>query len=101
MFRNKVCVITGGVNGIGKAIYNEFTKENCKCYVIDITEGNHFVGDISNKDTLQEFFEYVIKKEEKIDFLILDTIHNLPGEIFDFLAVFPYLKNAFLTTITL
>ena len=70
MFRNKVCVITGGVNGIGKAIYNEFTKENCKCYVIDITEGNHFVGDISNKDTLQEFFEYVIKKEEKIDFLI-------------------------------
>ena len=70
MFRNKVCVITGGANGIGKAIYNEFTKENCKCYVIDITEGNHFVGDISNKDTLQAFFEYVIKQERKIDFLI-------------------------------
>ena len=31
---------------------------------------NHFVGDISNKDTLQAFFEYVIKQERKIDFLI-------------------------------
>ena len=41
MFTNKVCVITGGANGIGKAIKEEFIKHNCKCYVIDIAEGEH------------------------------------------------------------
>lgn len=28
-----------------------------------------------------------------IDFLILDTVHALPGELLDFLALFPYLKE--------
>ena len=28
-----------------------------------------------------------------IDFVILDTVHNLPGEILDFLVVLPYLKD--------
>ena len=28
-----------------------------------------------------------------IDFLILDTVHSLPGEIFDFLAYLPYLSE--------
>lgn len=34
-----------------------------------------------------------------IDFLILDTVHSLPGEIFDFLACFPFLKQG--TTVVL
>ena len=70
MFKDKVCVITGGANGIGKAIKEEFIKNNCKCYVIDIIPGDHFVGDISNEDTLKEFVNYVISKEGKIDYLI-------------------------------
>lgn len=70
MFTNKVCVITGGANGIGKAIANEFIKNNAKCYIIDIVEGNHFIGDISDKNTLEQFVKYVIDKEEKIDYLI-------------------------------
>ncbi|MBN2753175.1 MAG: class I SAM-dependent methyltransferase [Rhodospirillaceae bacterium] len=28
-----------------------------------------------------------------IDFCILDTVHRLPGELLDFLAILPYLKN--------
>lgn len=28
-----------------------------------------------------------------IDFVVLDTVHRLPGEIFDFLAVFPFLAT--------
>lgn len=70
MFTNKVCVITGGANGIGKAIANEFIKNNAKCYIIDIVEGNHFIGDISDKNTLEQFVKYVIDKEGKIDYLI-------------------------------
>lgn len=30
---------------------------------------------------------------DDIDFLILDTVHTLPGEIFDFLVAFPKLKE--------
>ena len=70
MFKNKVCVITGGANGIGKAIANEFIKNNAKCYIIDIVEGDHFIGDISDKNTLEQFVKYVIDKEGKIDYLI-------------------------------
>jgi len=70
MFTNKVCVITGGANGIGKAIANEFIKNNAKCYIIDIVEGDHFIGDISDKNTLEQFVKYVIDKEGKIDYLI-------------------------------
>ena len=28
----------------------------------------------------------------EIDFMILDTVHSMPGEVLDFLAVLPYLK---------
>jgi NAD(P)-dependent dehydrogenase (short-subunit alcohol dehydrogenase family) len=47
-----------------------FKKQNAKCYVIDILQGDHFVGDISSKETLERFANYVIEKEGKIDFLI-------------------------------
>ena len=30
---------------------------------------------------------------EEIDFVILDTVHSIPGEVLDFLAVLPYLKD--------
>ncbi len=70
MFKDKVCVITGGANGIGKAIKEAFIKQNARCYVIDIVKGEHYVGDISCKKTLESFVDYVIEKEGKIDYLI-------------------------------
>lgn len=37
--------------------------------------------------------EYLEKIGDDIDFLILDTVHSLPGELLDFLAFFPFLKQ--------
>lgn len=34
-----------------------------------------------------------ISPERDVDFLVLDTVHQLPGEIFDFISAYPYLKK--------
>ena len=43
MFQNKVTVITGGANGIGKCIAEEFQKNGAHVCVIDQSEGDHYV----------------------------------------------------------
>ena len=60
MFENKVVVITGGAAGIGKCIAEEFIKEGAAVCVIDRAEGDHFVGDIGDKQTLETFSQHVI-----------------------------------------
>ena len=79
MFKDKVCVITGGAHGIGKATKDEFLKQNAKCYVIDISEGDHYVGDISNKETMEAFVNYVIEREGHIDYLINNAPPMMKG----------------------
>ncbi len=90
MFKDKVAVITGGAHGIGKCIAESFKREGAKVIVIDIAEGDHYVGDISNRDTLEAFAKYVIKEYGSIDFLINNAlpimrgIENCTWEEFDY-----------------
>ena len=55
MERRKTAVVTGGANGIGKCIADEFRKTGVRVYVIDKVDGEHFVGDISKKEDLEAF----------------------------------------------
>ena len=70
MFQNKVIVITGGANGIGKCIGEEFRKQGAIVQVIDCAPGDHYVGDISQKATLEEFAQTVIDRYGKVDVLV-------------------------------
>ncbi|MBP0968487.1 MAG: SDR family oxidoreductase [Oscillospiraceae bacterium] len=78
-FTGKVAVITGGANGIGKCIAEELRKQGACICVIDKAEGDHFVGDISDRETLERFAESIIAQHGHIDYLINNALPLMKG----------------------
>ena len=76
-FNNKVIVITGGAHGIGLCAAQEFRKQGAHVCVIDIIDGDHYVGDIGQKEVLEEFAHEVINKYGRVDVLI----NNAPPQM--------------------
>ena len=70
MFENKVVVITGGANGIGRCIAEEFRSQGAKVCIIDTAPGDHFVGDLADRDTLETFAQAVIREHGRVDVLM-------------------------------
>ena len=78
-FKDKVVIVTGGANGIGRCIADEFRKEGAVVYVIDKQEGAHFVGDISKKEVLENFASGVLSKHNKVDAIINNALPLMKG----------------------
>ena len=78
-YSGKVVIVTGGANGIGKCIADEFRCMGASVYVIDKAEGSHYVGDIACKDTLEAFASEVLKKHDKVDYIINNALPIMRG----------------------
>ena len=70
MFQNKVVVITGGAAGIGKCIAEEFRHQGAHVCVIDVAPGDHYVGDIADQVTLEDFARSVTERYGRVDVLV-------------------------------
>jgi NAD(P)-dependent dehydrogenase (short-subunit alcohol dehydrogenase family) len=79
MFKDKVVIVTGGANGIGRCIADEFRSQGAIVHVIDKQEGEHFVGDISKKEVLEAFANDILSKHDKVDVIINNALPLMKG----------------------
>ncbi len=79
MFQNKIAVVTGGAQGIGKCIAQEFEKDGASVCIIDKQPNSYFTGDLADKETLHHFVEKVIAEYGKVDYLIHNALPLMKG----------------------
>lgn len=79
MFKDKIVIVTGGANGIGRCITEEFRKQGATVYVIDKQHGEHFVGDISRKEVLEDFASNVLSMHVKVDVIVNNALPLMKG----------------------
>lgn len=74
MFQNKVAVVTGGAQGIGRTIAQEFSKNGAAVCVFDIKPNPYFEGDLADEPTLRQFAQKVIGQYGHVDYLINNAL---------------------------
>ena len=75
----KTAVITGGAQGIGRAVTDAFLREGASVYIIDKQPGEWFVGDVADKGTLERFAESVTARSGRVDYLVNNALPLMKG----------------------
>ena len=78
-FKDKVVIVTGGANGIGRCIADKFRGLGAIVHVIDKQEGEHFVGDISKQEVLEAFAAEVLARHNKVDVIVNNALPLMKG----------------------
>ena len=77
---------------LNERLYSDKEKETG--YVARNNEKDDRYASLYHRYLLGKYLPEVLPEiDNGIDFLILDTVHHLPGEVLDFLAALPLLKN--------
>jgi len=78
---NKVCLITGGAAGIGKATAIRFAEQNAQVIICDVDQkagekvalqvkGDFYLVDVADRQAVQNFVDQIISKYDRIDVLV-------------------------------
>lgn len=94
-FDNKVCVITGGANGIGFYLVNAFIRQGARVAFIDMDrdsgekvlsdirsiggEAMFYHGDIAEQSVLEAFAKDVLQRYGRVDYLINNACLSRKG----------------------
>lgn len=69
-FTDKVVVVTGGAQGIGKCIADEFQRCGAHVCCFDRQANSYFQGDLSQKEELERFAQNVLHDVGHVDIVV-------------------------------
>lgn len=86
MFKDKVVIITGGAQGIGRCMAERFAAEGARVWVVDMnpapaeTAGvTHVVGNLAEKSVLEALAERLRCEEGRVDVLVNNALPLMKG----------------------
>ncbi|MEM0050548.1 MAG: SDR family oxidoreductase [Candidatus Bathyarchaeia archaeon] len=80
--KGSIAVVSGGYQGIGKAVVDKLSSSGCKVYTIDPKFPSEtrnwsssdsvifYSGYTNHEEDVKEFYQYIASREDKIDFLV-------------------------------